>query len=129
MKERRLFVRVPRKGLVKFRTMNLPKTLWRDDETIYKNISAGGLLFESPHALPLGTLLKLEIELRDWSRYVDQRAPAPYTDLPLKLLAEVVRCAEVAPRAAYDVAVEFVGLDPKYQQAIVAYLDEMFKPQ
>lgn len=127
MKERRTFVRIPRKGLVRFREMNLPKDLWQGDETIFKNISGGGLLFESPRALVPGTVLRLEIELRDWSRFLDSPEAANYNDQSLKLLAEVIRCTEVAPRAAYDIGVRFVSLDPRYQDAILQYLREAFK--
>lgn len=126
MKERRQFVRFPQKGLIKFREMNLPKKLVRGDETIYKNLSAGGILFESPSPVTSGTLLKLEIELRDWSRHIAGDNAHQFENLPLKLLGEVVYCDEEVPGTTYNVGVKFVGLDPKYQKAILQYLRESF---
>ena len=126
MKERRQFVRVPRRGLLRFRAINLPKELLDGDEAFYSNISAGGILFESAQPLELDTLLKLEIELRDWSRHLPDVTDR-HMNLPLKILGRVVHCEEVVPQSAYSIGIQFVGLEPKYQSAILQYLQDSFK--
>jgi hypothetical protein len=125
LKERRQFIRVPKRGLLRFRAINLPKELLEGDEAFYQNISPGGIQFESAQPLACDTMLKLEIELRDWSRHLPDGDR--HMNLPLKLLGKVVHCEEVVPRAAYNIGIQFVGLEPKYQTALLQYLQDSFK--
>ena len=123
MSDRRKFIRVPKKGLVRFRPINLPKKLLlRQEESFYKNISAGGLLFESPRAIVAGTVLTLEIELRDWSRFQPPSEPVALRDGSLKILGEVLHCEEIVADRAYNIGVCFVNLESKFQEAILDYL-------
>jgi len=122
LSERRKFIRVPKKGLVRFRPINLPKTLLRQEESFYKNISAGGLLFESPRPIKIGTVLTLEIELRDWSRFQPPSEPATLRNGTLKILAEVLHCEEIIAGNTYNIGERFVNLEHKFQEAILNYL-------
>jgi hypothetical protein len=123
MKDRRHFIRIPRKGLIKFREMHLPRNLITDDASFYTNISPGGILFESAHYLGRGTMLKLEIELKDWDRCLPESARLPAGGAqPLRLLGEVVHCSEINPQNGYNIGVKFVNLDPRYQEALLRCL-------
>lgn len=124
MKERRQFVRVPRKGLVKFREMHLPQRQCGAEESIYKNISANGLLFESNRNLPIGTILAVQIELRNWARSLRKANTRGFENLPLKVLGEVVRCEQLDSRSAFEIGIHFIGLDPEYQQAILELIQD-----
>jgi c-di-GMP-binding flagellar brake protein YcgR len=127
MAERRKFVRFSRKGLLKYRVLNIPKGLIRDEDGFYTNISGGGLLFESNKAFTSGTMLKLEIDLHDWARHLSDKAGQAYENQPLKILGEVVHCQELVPNHTYTIGVKFVGLDPKYQKAVIQYLEDSMK--
>jgi len=125
--DRRKFIRFPKKGLIKFREINLPKGLMREDESIYTNISAGGIMFEGTHHVDKGAVLKLEIDLRDWSKNIEDTGTRKFYDLPLKILGEVVHCEEIVPDHTYNIGIEFVGLDPKYQKGIIEYIKKSVK--
>lgn len=107
--------------------MNLPRQFTHPHESVARNISAGGILFESSRPVQKGEVLKLEIELREWSRRLGEAVSDQYDDLPLKLLGEVVHCEEVTSGSVYHIGVKFVGLDPKYQKAILQYLRDSFE--
>ena len=125
MKERRQFVRIPRKGLIKFREMHLPKSLISDDASFFTNISPGGILFESAYHLSLGTMLKLEIELKDWVRCLPDADKLPGgNSQPLRVLGEVVHCHELSPQSGYSIGIKFVNLDPRHQEALLKCLQD-----
>lgn len=125
--DRRKFVRITRTGAVKFREMNLPKELFGDEETVYRNISAGGVYFESPRAIPKGAVLSLEIDMKGWASRIEKNGVASFDNSPLKILGEVIRCEEVAPSSAYSVGVKFMYLDSRYQKTLIEFLKEHFQ--
>ena len=127
MTDRRKFFRFPKKGIIRFRTLNLPAGSLKEEQSIYTNISGGGLLFETATYIPPETILKLEIDLPGWA---DELPPPGLISIDknvLKLLSEVVHCREIVPNHTYHIGVEFVGLDAKYQQAIILRLENLFK--
>jgi len=127
MTERRKFVRFSKKGLLTYRVLQLPKGLIRDEAGFYTNISGGGLLFESNTPLAVQTMLKLEIDLHDWAHHLADKAGPAYENQPLKILGEVVHCQEIVPNHTYTIGVKFVGLDPKYQKAVIQYLENSMR--
>ena len=127
MTERRKFIRFSKKGLLTYRVMTLPQGLIRDEEGFYTNISGGGLMFESSAPFAARTTLKLEINLHDWARHLADKAGEVYENQPLKILGEVVHCQELVPNHTYTIGVKFVGLSPKYQKAVIQYLESSMK--
>ncbi|MBP7866917.1 MAG: PilZ domain-containing protein [Acidobacteria bacterium] len=126
MNERRQYVRVPTREMVLFREMSIPKDLFAEDRATTRNISPGGIQFESPRNIPEGTVLKLQIELKNWARFLKGPEKARFANLPLKILGEVVHCEKADGEEVYSVGVKFLGLDPWFQEAILTYLKEMF---
>ena len=127
MTERREFFRFPKKGIIHFRVMNLPAGSLREEQSIYTNISGGGLLFETAASISPGTILKLEIELPGWSNLLSAPGLASLDQNVLKVLSEVVHCREIIPNHTYHVGVKFVGIDAKHQQSIILCLERLSK--
>ncbi len=129
MKERRKFLRVPTRDTLRYREMAIPKDLFAENSAQARDMSPGGIQFESPKSIPQGTVLKLQIELKDWARYMNSPDSACFEGKPLKILGEVMHCVKNAADGTYRIGVQFLGLDAKFQDAILNYLAEAFQEE
>ncbi|MFH1858625.1 MAG: PilZ domain-containing protein [Candidatus Omnitrophota bacterium] len=76
---------------------------------ITKNVSGGGMLFESLREVAVGTLFDLAIHL-------------PTSPLPLLAKGKVVRVKKTRPYGRYDVGVSLVEIHEEDRRELVQYL-------
>lgn len=75
-----------------------------------KNISGGGLLFNTREPLPVGDQIVIRIHLTGWRPEGDDWVETgDQTEHPLTTIAEVIRCESDPTSGAYQVGVKFLG--------------------
>lgn len=121
---RRKYTRVPLDATVSFRELSFHKG-GEAEMAHYKDVSGGGLLLESPHAVPLGTLLKLEIRVPGWGKHQDRFGSAAENDLrPLVALGEVVR-VEKLDSGPFELGVKFCNVYPDDLASLMRFVDAL----
>ena len=92
-------------------------------DSIYRDVSGGGLLVHSAGSVPLGTLLKLEIRLPGWGRHLGHFGPLADVELrPLVAVGEVVR-VEALEEGGFELGVKFLNVYPDDLSALLKYID------
>ena len=91
--------------------------------SVYGDISAGGLLLNSPRELPLETLLKLELRVPGWGKHQSHFGPVQDADLrPLVAVGQVVR-VERLESGEYELGVKFLNVYPDDQAALLKFIE------
>ncbi len=72
------------------------------------NLSGGGISFLSPRYFAVGDKLSLKVVL------------PPFT--PLDTIAQVIRSVPGKGGTGYDIATEFIGLDPNHQEILIRHI-------
>ncbi len=120
--ERRQFRRIPLEAHVSFQEITFtrqPET----GESVYKDVSGGGLLVHSANAVQLGTLLKLELRLPGWGRHQDHFGSTSDLDQrPLVAVGEVVRL-EALEGGGFELGVKFLNVYPDDLKAMLKFID------
>ena len=127
--ERRKFLRIPVRNIVRCQRYTIPPKA--SDEivrAVSKNISAGGLLFESKRSFIIGDIVRLEIVLPGWERFIPQfyREFSDTVAQPLVIIGSVVR-VEVIPAGTFDIGVIFQGIYDDQQWAIRKYIEDCLR--
>lgn len=93
-------------------------------ETIVKNVSAGGALFESKKKYSLGDLICIEIDLPGWEKFKSgfYKPGQLSKGDPVVAIANVVRVEVVKLGKLFDIGICFVGVDDDHQRAIKKYV-------
>ncbi|HJV91446.1 MAG TPA: PilZ domain-containing protein [Holophagaceae bacterium] len=121
---RRNYQRVPLDASVSFRELSFHKA-GEAEMAHYKDVSGGGLLLESAHAVPLGVLLKLEIRVPGWGKHQDRFGSAAENDLrPLVALGEVVR-VEKMDSGHFELGVKFCNVYPDDLASLMRFVDAL----
>ena len=78
---------------------------------VIRNISAGGVLFQSRENFPLGHQLVLSIYFTGWKKQGEEIVEAPEQDheTVIKAIAEITRCEFETETDSYAVGVKFLG--------------------
>lgn len=120
--DRRQFRRIPLEAQVGFQEITFTKQPETGD-SVYKDVSGGGLLVHSANAVPLGTLLKLEIRLPGWGRHQGHFGPASDLDQrPLVAVGQVVRL-EALEEGGFELGVKFLNVYPDDLNAMLKFID------
>ncbi|MGA2082067.1 MAG: PilZ domain-containing protein [Holophaga sp.] len=120
--ERRTYRRIPMGATVGFQELSF-STAPEPATSVYADISAGGLLLSSPKAIPLGTLLKLEIKVPGWGKHQGKFGPAHEQDLrPLVAVGQVVRL-ETLEEGEFELGVKFLNVYPDDQEALRKFIE------
>ena len=116
-KESRSHKRILKDAKVEHRELFYPLEDREVKVTRMKNIGGGGLLIMMDQQCPAGTLLELEIELRDWARHHPGffKQGVPDLDRRITVLAEVVWTGPAQPgekgeEPRYNVGVKFTNI-------------------
>jgi hypothetical protein len=94
-------------------------------QSVYKDVSGGGLLVNSPREVPLSTLLKLEIRVPGWARHQREQhfTLAPDTeDKHLVAVGEVVRL-EALDSGQYELGIKFLNVHPDDWTALLKFIE------
>ncbi len=131
--ERRKFVRIPGDHIVFVSECNIMEELNLKEkgertEARTKDISAGGLLFETPRLFPMETVLKVELLLPHWEKYKNSlfQSQFSYPTKPFLVLGKVIR-VEVLEENRYDIGISFVGIEETYKELLIAYVADQAK--
>ncbi len=120
--ERRTYRRMPMGATVGFQELSF-SIAPEPSTSVYTDISAGGLLLNSPRLFPLGTLLKLEIRVPGWGKHQSLFGPAHERDLrPLVAVGQVVRIETLEERE-YEIGVKFLNVYPDDQEALRKFIE------
>ena len=76
---------------------------------VSKNVSGGGILFESFREIPIGTVFELSIHL-------------PTSPSPLPAKGKVVRMEKTRPYGRYDVGMSLVEISERDRRELIKYL-------
>lgn len=118
--ERRKYLRVVSKRPIKHTKFRLfGKNSEKLTESITKNLSAGGILFESDVLYLPGDLVRMDIDIPGWEKYKTEflKPGQINRNQPVTVLAKVIRVEIKFPRL-YEVRAAFVGIDEDHQKAL-----------
>jgi hypothetical protein len=129
-KERRKYVRVDEEDLVVCEPYDI-HTFGGSGSTrlsaFTKNLSEGGILFESDTIFDIGMVLRLEIDIPGWEEFKpESKGSASSGRQPLIVLAKVVRVEDLGG-GFFDIGVAFTAVDSDHQVALRKYLERAIK--
>jgi len=126
--DRRKFIRVSKENIVYVSECDVREelNLQEQSEKIKcqtKDLSAGGLLFESSKLFEIGKILKLEIILPHWEKYKETlfKNQFAYPTKPFLVLGRVVR-VEVLNDNLFDIGISFVGIEETWRNILSEYI-------
>lgn len=120
--ERRQYRRIPLGASVSFQELRFGLGS-EASEAAYRDVSGGGLLIGSPREVPLGTLLKLQVQVPGWHPDAGRFSPAKDQPArPLVAVGQVVRL-ERLDEGAYELGIKFLNVHPDDWAALLAFLD------
>ncbi len=120
--ERRQFTRIPLGATVGFQELTFSGAP-EPSESVFKDVSGGGLLLSTPREYPLGTLLKLEVRIPGWGRH--QNAFDPVSDRetrPLVAVGQVVR-VEQMDTGGFELGIKFLNVYPDDWVALLKFIE------
>jgi len=122
--ERRQYQRIPMGATVAFQEISFQKTPVQAN-SVYKDVSGGGLLLNSPRAIPLATLLKLEIRVPGWGKHQHDQHFASLSDSearPLVAVGEVVR-VEALDSGMYELGIKFLNVHSDDWASLLKFIE------
>ncbi len=131
--ERRKFLRIPSEDVLNCKVFSVVDLVEEvkgyEIQAIMKNISAGGVLFESNSRYEVGSILKLSIDVKGWENFKPEffKGDVLSRKQPLVVLANVVRVEVVEPYSKYDIGVCFSAIDEGHRWAMIKYVDRKVK--
>lgn len=120
--ERRQFTRIPLGATVGFQELTF-SSVPEPAQSVFKDVSAGGLLLSSPREHPLGTLLKLEVHIPGWGRSQNTFGPSSEKDVrPLMAVGQVVR-VEQMDAGGFELGIKFLNVYPDDWAALLKFIE------
>jgi len=121
--EKRKYVRIPNKYTIHVEKYAIPRSKTDTAEAHSKNLSAGGILFETTQIYNLGDTVRLEIDIPNWNRYnYEFYKPDKLLDQnSLVIIGQVIRVEDMG-EARYEVGVSFHGMDEGHRLALQNYI-------
>ena len=120
--ERRQFTRIPMGATVGFQELTfsgVPDT----SQSVFKDVSGGGLLLSTAKEYPLGTLLKLEVRIPGWGRFQNSFGPVADKEArPLVAVGQVVRVEQMDP-GGYELGIKFLNVYPDDWAALLKFIE------
>jgi len=124
--DRRKYVRVDSNYVIRCERYPLSK----DDSSrlvpgVTKNLSAGGILFESHAPFKIGDSLRIELRLPGWKDFVAAQAkPGLEVDGDTHFVYGTAVRVELVDESLYDVGVTFSEMDKNVRWALMKYIYE-----
>ena len=120
--DRRNYRRIPMGATVGYQELSFSEHP-EGATTVYGDISAGGLLLNSPNEIALGTLLKLELRVPGWGKHQGHFGPAHEQDLrPLVAVGQVVR-VESLEGGEFELGIKFLNVYPDDHAALLKFIE------
>lgn len=90
-----------------------------------KDLSEGGILFQSDILFPIGTYIKLQFYVHDWEKHkIEFYKEEDFEKGPFTVIGKVVRDELVAP-GRFDIGIEFIAVDMGHKQALRNYIKKI----
>jgi hypothetical protein len=122
--ERRKFIRIKKSNALKHVKFQLSGGAGDALQSLSKDLSAGGILFESAVLYAIGDILRLEINVPGWEKFKPEfYKPGLTKSEPLIVLVKVMRVERVGA-GKHDIGCMFVGIDDGHQMALAKYLKQ-----
>jgi len=122
MSERRQFKRIPMGAEISFQELNFSKIM-AIANSVYKDVSGGGLLIVSSKEYCLGTLLKLELRVPGWGKHqVGFGTNKDKDQRPLVAVGQVVR-VEQLNSGEYEIGIKFLNVYPDDLVALLRFIE------
>ncbi len=127
MAEHRKFYRLPMDHVVEFTEYDFTTEKKPINTSKLKNVSGGGVLFRSDHIVPIGSFIKIKMNIPGWEKYKTAFIKPDWTSVtePLVTLGSVVRVEEIEPGNGYDIGIVFKCIDENHRDALMKYLEEL----
>lgn len=124
--ERRKYIRIREEDVLvcePFGASALEGVSGRRLRALTRDVSEGGVLFESSDYIAAGTILRMEISIKGWEKYKREflKPDEVKTAKPLVVLGKVVR-VEIIKSGSYEIGVAFMALDAGHKWALKQYL-------
>ena len=120
--ERRQYRRIPMGATVSFQELTFEKSSL-PSESVYGDLSAGGILLASPREHAMGTLLKLELRVPGWGKHLNHFGPVHENDgRPLVAVGQVVRIEQLED-GTFELGIKFLNVYPDDQVALRKFID------
>jgi len=121
--ERRKFIRVKSRNVIKCKKYELSSLNKDIKSTMSKNISAGGILIESNKKYTIGDVLTLELNLPGWRKFKSKfyEVIDRYDILPLKVVGVVVR-VEIITDNLYDIGICYTVIKEQDRKVLDKYI-------
>jgi len=122
--DRRKFIRVKNINTLKHVKFHLGGSVNDALQSLSKDLSAGGILFETSVLYAIGDILRLEINVPGWEKFKPEfYKPGLTKSEPLIVLVKVMRVERVGI-GQYDIGCMFVGIDDGHQMALAKYIKQ-----
>ena len=125
--ERRKYLRVKKNSSLKHVKFHLGEAGSDTFQSLSKDLSAGGILFESNILYAIGDVVRLEIAVPGWEKFKPEfYKPHISKSEPVVVLVKVMRIERVG-YGKYNIGAMFVGIDDGHQMALASYIKVMTK--
>jgi hypothetical protein len=126
--EKREYYRLPYEFKVSFKPLEFPLGEHRKKSSKIKDVSGGGLLFESDDMYEIGTVLQLELEIEGWYRHRSSffKSTKEKVSEPLTVIGEVIR-VERFDDNTYDIGVKFTNVYDDDHNSLIKYINSKKK--
>ena len=122
--DKREYFRLPEEFKLSFKTLEFPLGEHPPRESKIKDLSGGGILFESDVLYELGTILELNVNLEGWYRHRSSffKSTKEKVNEPLTVIGEVVR-VERFDDDTYDIGVKFTNVYDDDFKSLIKYIN------
>lgn len=122
MSERRQYKRIPLEAEISFQELSFSKIM-EIANSVYKDVSGGGLLLTSSRPYGLGTLMKLELRVPGWGRHHSGFGSSMDKETrPLVAVGQIVRVEEIHA-GEYELGIKFLNVYPDDMAALQKYIE------
>lgn len=124
--ERRKYYRMPMEHFIEFGEYSFSGDQ-KKFESKLKDVSEGGILFESDHAPEIGSLIQLKLKIPNWHKHKTEFIKHDWASTPESLvtLGHVMRIEEVEAGNRYEVGVVFECIDDDHRNALAKYIGDL----
>lgn len=126
--ERRKFIRIKTNAHLKHVKFQMGIIVSEAPEGLAKDLSAGGIAFESNVPYEINDIVRLEIDVPGWEKFKPEfiKPGQVSKSQPIVVLVKVVRSKRLGI-GKHEICVSFVGIDDGHQMALTKYIKQKSK--
>ncbi len=126
--DKREFLRLPQEFKLSYKPLEFPLGGHEKKETTVKDVSGGGILFESTTMFDIGSVLQLEVNLEGWYKHRSSffKSTKEKIHEPLTVIGEVVRI-EKLDGGNFDIGVKFTNVYDDDHISLLKFINSKIK--